>query len=228
MSSDNPSSDKERARDAALHSLAGSAARNIPGVDFVSITVHGDDDTLRTVAATHPLAAQMDALQYELREGPCYAAVSGERFVLVNDIADASDYPRYAAKASGCEVGSQAAIQLFHNRERAGLNLYARSVRAFDPSTVQLAELFATQAASVLDYAEQVEQLSEALHTRTDIGTAVGIVMERYGIDRNRAFAFLVRNSNDRNIKLRVLAKKVIDGTFESTPHEDSRSQEWP
>jgi hypothetical protein len=48
-------------------------------------------------------------------------------------------------------------------------------VQAFDRSTFELAELFATQAAALLEYAEQVEQLSEALHTRTDIGTAVGI-----------------------------------------------------
>ena len=133
-----------------------------------------------------------------MREGPCYAAVTDERFVLVNDIAHASDYPRYGARAADLGVRSQAAIQLIHDGERAGLNLYARRAGAFDRSTVQLAELFATQAAALLEYAEQVEQLSEALHTRTDIGTAVGIVMERYGIDRNQAFAFLVRNSNDR------------------------------
>ncbi len=67
-------------------------------MDFVSITLLGADHSLQTVAATDPLAEQMDALQYELREGPCYAAVTDDRFVLVNDIAAASDYPRYAAK----------------------------------------------------------------------------------------------------------------------------------
>jgi AmiR/NasT family two-component response regulator len=77
-------------------------------------------------------------------------------------------------------------------------------------------------------YVAQVEQLSETHHTRTDIGTAVGILMERYGIDRYRAFAFLTRNSSAREIKVRNLAKQVIDGTFQSTPLEDSESQEWP
>ena len=84
-------------------------------------------------------------------------------------------------------------------------------------STVQLAELFATQTAHLLDYAQQVEQLSETLHTRTDIGIALGIVMERYGLARNQAFAYLVRHSNDRNVKLRMLAQQVIEGTVEST-----------
>jgi AmiR/NasT family two-component response regulator len=93
---------------------------------------------------------------------------------------------------------------------------------------VQLAERFATQAGAMLGYAKQVEQLSQALHTRTDIGTAVGILMERYNIDQHRAFAFLTRSSQTRNIKVRVLAQQIIDGTFQSTAAEDQASQHWP
>ena len=112
--------------------------------------------------------------------------------------------------------------------ERAGLNLYSYRPGAFDLSTVQVADLFATQAAALLDYADRVEQLSDGLQTRTDIGMAVGMLMERYGIDQNRAFAFLARNSQNRNIKLRLLARRILDGTFESTPAEDRLSQDWP
>ena len=204
-------------REAALEILAASAAGNIPGVDFVSITVNRPDQSMCTVASTDPLAEQADSLQYELGEGPCYAAVTDDRFVLVNDLAAASDFPRYGPKAAALGLGAQAAIQLLHNGERAGLNLYARHAGAFDRSTVELAELFATQGAALLGYAQQVEQLSEALHTRTDIGTATGILMERYTIDQNAAFAFLVRTSQSRNIKVRDLARHVIERTFEST-----------
>jgi AmiR/NasT family two-component response regulator len=52
--------------------------------------------------------------------------------------------------------------------------------------------------------------------------------MERYDIDRHQAFAFLTRTSQTRNIKVRVLAQTVIDDTFQSTPCEDSLSQDWP
>jgi GAF domain-containing protein len=205
-----------------------SAARNIPGADFVSITVHQADHSMRTAASTDPLATQADTFQYELREGPCYAAVTGERFVLVNELATAVQFPRYAPKALALGIGAQAAVQLLHNGERAGLNMYAHRAGAFDRSTVQMAELFATQAGALLGYAAQVENLSEALHTRTQIATAVGILMERYGIDRHRAFAFVTRNSQNRNIKVRVLAQQIIDGTFQSTPAEDLDSQDWP
>jgi len=228
MSADTASGPQRPAREVALESLAASAVSNIPGVDFVSITVRAKDQPLRTVAATDPRAEQADSLQYELREGPCYAAVTYDRFVLVNDLAAAVEFPRYGPRAVDLGVGAQAGIQLLREGERAGLNLYARTAGAFDGSTVQFAELFATQAGALLGYAEQVEQLSEALHTRTDIGTAIGILMERYGIDRRRAFAFLVRNSQTRNIKVRILALQVIDGQFESTAGEDAASQEWP
>ena len=209
------SSHEHTARNAALSSLAASAAGNIPGVDFVSITVHEADHTIYTAAATDPLAEHADALQYELREGPCYAAVNGERFVLINDLAAAVEFPRYAPRAVDLGVGAHAAIQLVDGKRRAGLNLYARAAGNFDRATVQFAELFAAQAGAILGYAEQIEQLSEALQTRTDIGTAVGILMERYSVNRHQAFAFLTRNSQDRNIKLRVLAQHVIDDTVE-------------
>jgi len=228
MIADRSSTDRGT-QQAALESLTISAAANIPGVDFASITVYGEDQALHTVGATNPLADQADALQYELREGPCYAAVTEERFVLINDLSLAGAFPRYAPRATELGIGAQAALQITsHGHQRAGLNLYARTAKAFDRSTVQLAEMFATQAAALLKYVEQVEQLSGALHTRTDIGTAVGIVMERYKISRPQAFAFLVRGSNDRNVKLRVLAEDVIDGTFGSTPDEDSTSRQWP
>jgi len=228
VSADTSSPHEQSVRETALRSLTESAVANIPGVDFASLTLHGKDGTLSTVAATDPLAELIDALQYELHEGPCYAAVTDERWVLVNDVASSIDYPRYAPRAVEMGVRTQAAAQLVSNGKRAGLNLYARTARAFDRSTVQFTELFATQAAAILDYVEQVEQLSVALHTRTDIGTAVGILMERYGIDRDRAFAFLVRNSQTRNIKLRLLAQRVIDGTFETTRREADGAQVWP
>ena len=98
--------------------------------------------------------------------------------------------PTVLPRAAEPGIRAQSAIQLVHDGERAGLNLYARGPGVFDRSTVQFAELFATQAAALLDYAMQVEQLGEPLHSRTDIGTAVGIVMERYHIDRNQAFAY--------------------------------------
>src|SRR5215213_6798673 len=92
----------------ALESLAASAASNINGVDFASVSVRRKDKSLDTVAATDPLARDLDKLQYELGEGPCYAAVTDERFVVVNDLAaHDTPYPRFAPRALEFGVRAQ-------------------------------------------------------------------------------------------------------------------------
>jgi len=212
--------DQAHPHEAALGALARSAAQNIPGVDFASITLRRDH-TIQTLAATDPMALEFDELQYDLREGPCYAAVTEERFVLVNDLGSGDPFGRYGPAAAERGVRSQLAVQLLKDGESAGLNLYARRREAFDRSTIQYAELFATHAAVLLGYARRVESLGQAVHARQDIGTAVGIVMERYKIDRDRAFAFLVRTSNDRNVKVRVLAEQIIEGKFQATAADE-------
>ncbi len=157
------------------------------------------------------------------KKAPAIAAVTDKRFVVVNDLAAADGpYPRFGPRAVEAGVRAQTAIQLAHNGEQAGLNLYARQPDAFDYSTMQLAELFSSQAAVLLGYARQVGSLGVALQSRQDIGTAVGITMQRYGVDRDHAFGFLVRLSQDRNIKLRDIAQQVIEGTCDPTAGEDT------
>jgi hypothetical protein len=199
----------------ALASITRAAASNIPGVDLASISVRRKDQSLDTVAATSQLAHEVDALQYELREGPCYSAVTDERFVVVNDLSSGDPYPHFGPRAVELGLRSQAAVQLERNGDQAGLNLYSRDVGVFDQSTVHMAELFSAQAASLLGYARQVGTLTQAVTTRQEIGTAVGILMERYGLDAQRAFDVLVRISNDANTKLHVIAERVIDGSFD-------------
>ncbi|MTB87222.1 ANTAR domain-containing protein [Aeromicrobium sp. zg-629] len=220
MAADTMRSPAPSARAAALTSLAALAAESIPGVDFASITVHVDGG-FRTVAATDALANECDQLQYDVGEGPCVAAVTHERLVLVNDLVHAEPFSHYGPLAARRGVGSQAAVQLTHTDQVAGLNLYSRRRGAFDELTTHLVELFASYGAVLLRSAHQVEHLSRAVDSRQDIGAAVGILMERYGLDWDRAFGFLVRNSQHRNVKLRVLAQQVLDGSFRVESQDD-------
>jgi AmiR/NasT family two-component response regulator len=64
----------------------------------------------------------------------------------------------------------------------------------------------------VLGFAHTVDHLNTALESRKAIGQAVGIVMERYAIDEDRAFDFLVRTSRDSNVKLRDIAADIVNG----------------
>ncbi len=86
------------------------------------------------------------------------------------------------------------------------------------------ARLLATHAAIVLGHVQHAQQLNQALESRKIIGQAIGIVMERYHIDHDRAFQFLVRASSTSNIKLRALAEEVVTSSTEkyraSTPRQ--------
>jgi AmiR/NasT family two-component response regulator len=61
-----------------------------------------------------------------------------------------------------------------------------------------------------LSYSRQVSQLQEALQTRQLIGQAVGVTMERFTLDEARAFSFLMRISQDTNVKLRAVAERLL------------------
>jgi AmiR/NasT family two-component response regulator len=66
-------------------------------------------------------------------------------------------------------------------------------------------------AGAVDDAQERIRQLEEALRTRTVIARAQGMIMERYGVGAEEAFAVLRRLSNESNIPVRELARQVVE-----------------
>jgi AmiR/NasT family two-component response regulator len=57
---------------------------------------------------------------------------------------------------------------------------------------------------------ELVGQLEVAVASRTAIGKALGMVMERLDLDGDQAWAYLSRCSQDRNIRVADLAAMVV------------------
>jgi AmiR/NasT family two-component response regulator len=67
-------------------------------------------------------------------------------------------------------------------------------------------------AAQVAQLQQQLEHLKHALETNRVIGVAVGILMERYHLDRPAAFRFLARLSQERNVKVCRIAEGLVRG----------------
>ena len=88
------------------------------------------------------------------------------------------------------------------------------------PTAERLAELAAELAADpthnvgesdALQHAlSRVRSLEEALQTRTEIGEAIGLLMARYNMSTDEAFATLVRRSSHTNRKVRELAAEMV------------------
>ena len=193
-----------------LHRLTAAAVEVLPDVGQASITIAHADGSLDTVGETDQVIRDLDARQYELREGPCYLAASETSHIVARDLATDERFPRYGPAAVEAGVRSQAGIRLFDAPQANGaLNLYSAQVGAFEDLTV-LSALFAHQAAVAIAYAGEVGTLRKAMQTRATIGKAVGIVMERYQLTDDRAFAFLTRLSQHRNVKLNRVAEEVV------------------
>ncbi|MEJ7629133.1 MAG: GAF and ANTAR domain-containing protein [Nocardioidaceae bacterium] len=209
--------------DETLVRITHTARDTVPGAHHASITVRHPDGTLETVAPTDPMVCQIDELQYELREGPCFDVVTDDDFILSDDIGAESRWPTYGPRIAALGIRSQLAMRLhLDTKSQIGLNLYSRDPDAFDDPQ-HVAELFASHAKIALGYAHEVTELTEALATRTVIGKAIGIIMERYTIKDERAFEFLVRLSQTTNTKLRDIAARIVELDEQQTDAETGR-----
>jgi ANTAR domain/GAF domain len=194
---------------ATLSGITGAAVRTLPDVQEASISILHSDGRLETVAPTSPVVTQLDEAQEQLREGPCLEASAHGVHVVSPDLRTDRRFPRYARVAEDLGFVAQAGFNLFVREDsRGALNLYSQQPGAFT-DIAEVAPLFAEQAALALGYAAEIDNLNRALETRTLIGQAVGIVMERYQLEERAAFAFLTRLSQQHNVKLRDVAREI-------------------
>lgn len=200
-----------RSLDETLQTIVEVACNSVPGFDQVGIaTLH--KDRVETRAFTGDLVLRLDEIQYGLREGPCSAALQGTDTVTVSSLQVEHRWPRYVPQARAAGVRSQMAIKLYLDQDAlGGINFYSTISDDVSHDAQALARLFASHAAIALGRAHERQTLNEALLTRKVIGVALGILMERYDMNEDRAFAFLVRASSHANIKLRALAQELVD-----------------
>jgi GAF domain-containing protein len=184
---------------------------SVPGFDHVGVSIMHRNGQVETKAGTGQLVWDLDAVQYELGEGPCVDTLRGEVTVTAPTIRLDQRWPRFVPRAVEAGVRSQLALQLYVEDETlGGLNLYSTQSEEIDPTAEHAAGIFATHAALALGRARRESQLAEAIGTRQSIGTAVGLIMGRYQLDRERAFQFLTRASSTSNIKIRDIADEII------------------
>lgn len=199
--------------DDTLAQITAAAVEVLPHVQYSSITICRPDGELSTAAPTDPMILRLDAEQYRLHEGPCYDAATHDDQVICSDLGADERFPSYGRAAVAMGIRAQIGVRLFDTPTSQGaLNLYSSEVGAFD-DVESLSSLFAHQAGLAISYAHHIGTLEEAVKSRTTIGQAVGIVMERYDLSDEHAFAFLRRLSSHRNVKLRTIAQELIAET---------------
>lgn len=209
--------DGQQSLDHTLDAIVRAAQQTVPGFEHVGISVTGKGNghagTIETRAGTGRLVWEVDELQYKLGEGPCYDAIVNGGVTVMEDVSTEQRWPRYVEEVEHLGLRAQMGLQLYtDDGALGGLNFYAAEP-GIDPDAIQLAELFAAHAAIALGRSRHEHQLKESVASRQAIGTAVGIVMERYRLSEDRAFQFLVRASSTSNIRLRAIAQEIVDST---------------
>ena len=202
---------RPRSLDDTLQTIVEVACNSVPGFDHVGIATMETKGDVETRAFTGDLVLPLDELQYTLREGPCSEALHGREAVCVSSLHDERRWPRFVPQALALGVRSQLAVKLYLDEDiLGGLNFYSTTSDQVSEDARAIARLFATHAAIALGHAQEREELTAGMQSRRVIGQAMGLLMERYEMSEDRAFAFLVRASSHRNIKLRVVAEGLV------------------
>lgn len=210
--------------DDALHeTLDGIAAlpvKAIPGCDSAGVTLRVDHK-VTTAAASDAFTLEIDHIQYDTRQGPCLEALETGEFREIKAVSVEDRWPEFCLRAGEKGFGSNLSFPLTANGSVGALNIYARSEHAFDEAAIALGEIFARHASIALQNAQTyaaarrlADNLNEAIQTRDMIGQAKGILMEREGVSDDKAFDMLRTISQAQNIKLREVARLLIEETL--------------
>ncbi len=212
-----------------LDLLATLAVSGLPRSSECSMALAaGPEGCLRTVAATSPLARDLDAALQHPPAGPALAAIRDGRDVQVALPSDR--WPQLSRRAIELGLQSIWSLPLTHSGSCHGaLTVYAASPEPWsDPRSgatrvvAALAALEVANAEAAADLAHGNATLREALETRTVIGQAQGILMARQKIGAEDAFDILRRASQRTNRKLRDIAAEMVAGV--ASPPAPARS----
>jgi len=187
---------------------------------YAKLVLHADDagilrmesrSTVDTPVATTPRVDRAHQLQVEYDEGPCLDAITGQATYLTNDVRSDRRWPQWGPAAAGIGINSAVGVRLAsRDRGFGSLNIYADRRDAFTEQDGVLAELLAAHATAAFAAAERAGGLATALTTRTTIGQAQGIVMQKFDIDADAAFEFLKRISQHENRRLFAVAEAIV------------------
>lgn len=174
--------------------------------------LHGTGRHVEIAGVTNAAAATADELQVELGQGPCLAAAIDQDDKVIRDTLTDQRWPDWSRRIAAelcirCVLSLRLGTPVRAGRITQPLRLHTR---CFDRDDISVGHVLARHAVVALAQARQELTLEQAMDSRKIIGIALGLLMERYDLDADQAFAVLRRYSQDNNIKLRAVAERLI------------------
>jgi GAF domain-containing protein len=206
----------DRTLDDALAELTRIARDGLPGTEATSITLIRGGRAF-TAAFAGDVALHADEMQYARGYGPCLDAGRAGLTLIVDDMRTEQRWPDYTRHVTELGVLSSLSVPLPFQGETVGaLNNYSSKPMAFGEEAVQLGEEVAALIAVAVANADALARASDAaanmqaaMRSRAVIEQAKGILMERYKVTADGAFALLTNASQRTNTKLRDVAEEL-------------------
>ena len=188
------------------------ASEIVSGCDHAGLSIVHRDGSINTPAASDDLVRQADRLQYALNEGPGLDAIWAQDTVLSANLVQDARWPRWAPEvASKLGVRSLLCFQLYTTTDTLGaLILYSDRVDGFDHDATVAGTFLAAHVAVALAESQNADNLISRALGQALIGQAQGILMERFALGADEAFAVLRRVSQQSNTKLHRIANELI------------------
>jgi GAF domain-containing protein len=177
-----------------------------------------EDRALRSVAASDPASAALEAAQEELGEGPCVTTVIDDELTQTADVVTDERWPRLAARVSDQPVRAILGVPVRHGGAAFGaLNVFRFNRFDWDDSDLRSIGAFAqlverTVMLAVLQERDGalVNQLQRALESRVVIERAVGHLMATEDVDAVAAFNLLRRRARDARQPISEIATRIL------------------
>jgi len=203
-----------------LDRIAGACALVFGAAAQVSVAVGPPERPTRSTAQTKDAQA-VDGSQIQAGEGPARDAWAGQNVVVSADLSADQRWPVLAGLMKHVPLTSAIAVPVLAADARlAVVSAYSRSTSAFGELDADDLASLASGVAAVLrrdsEYdhlLEQTHQLETALTSRAVIDQAKGIVMAYGACDADQAFQRLVQTSRHNNVKLREVARLIVQRT---------------
>jgi GAF domain-containing protein len=195
-----------------LEKALAVAVEIIDGCQHAGISLVMSGRRIESPATTSDVALRGDQLQYELNEGPCLDSIADHETISCPDLLTEKRWATWAPRvAEELGVRSMLCFQLFTTgRSLGALNLYSESPNAFTRDDAIVGLSLAAHIAVALAASREVDSRELAIVSRTVIGQAEGILMERYDMDADKAFSVLKRVSQGTQTKLAVVAAELV------------------
>ncbi|HJR90061.1 MAG TPA: GAF and ANTAR domain-containing protein [Aeromicrobium sp.] len=178
---------------------------------YAGVMLVRGDKLVETAAATDALVSELDQFHVTCGEGPGLVSDSDRLTVRVADTRFDLRWEKWARCLDERGIRSVLTARMTTGSSDMGtLNLFHSEPDAFDTDDEAIAAILARHAAVALAEARRAENLWLAIDARKLVGQAQGILMERFNLTPDQAFAVLLRYSQDKNIKLRAVAELLV------------------